>query len=139
MCDYCGCRGRAPVEGFGHDHERIGLLVASLEQALRSGTRDDEARAELLSLLARHGAAEEGGLYRELAVIGIDTARMEAEHDDVDQALASDDPAVVLPALARLRAHIHAEEYDLFPAAHQLLDDDAWQRVADAGEGSPRT
>lgn len=73
--------------------------------------------------------------YPELALAGVPTDAMEAEHDEVHAVLrtaaqAPDvDRAALETALRRLEGHIHREEYDLFPAAHQVLDDAAWDRI----------
>jgi hypothetical protein len=123
MCDYCDCRSRPLLASLAADHEQIGLLAQRV-------AADDVDTDELLGLLDRHADDEEAGLYPELAASGIDTAELEAEHEAIHDGLRSTDPDEVLKATRRLALHIHVEEYDLFPAAHQLLDDAAWTRLS---------
>ncbi len=124
MCDYCDCRSHPTIAAFGEDHARIGSLA---ERA----TSDAGALAEIVALLERHGAEEEAGLYRELAGVGIEVAHLHDEHEEIHAALHTGEPDRIAVALRRLHAHIRDEEYDLFPAAHQLLDDEAWARLGD--------
>ena len=119
MCDYCDCRSRPPLAAFGAEHERIGSLLADVD---RGGDP-----AALLELLEAHGRREEAGLYPALAAAGVDVAGLDDEHARIHAGLRRGDPA----AAAALRAHIHAEEHDLFPAAHQLLSDAAWDELGE--------
>jgi len=121
MCDYCDCRTRPSIAAFGSDHERIGSLLHELEQG-----GDPSA---LLELLEAHSLREEAGLYTELAAAGVDVSELSDEHAQIHAGLRHGDPA----AATALRSHIHAEEYDLFPAAHQVLDHAAWDRVDATG------
>jgi len=137
MCDYCGCRTRPLIAELVHDHERIAALSAEVRKRITAGADDasvsDGAR-RLEQVLAPHSAREEGGLYVELDASGISAAALRDEHRHVDEALADaaagdvDRPALVA-ALDVLDRHVHDEEYDLFPAAHQVLDDAAWDRL----------
>ena len=137
MCDYCGCRSRPPVAQLARDHERIGDLVASVRSSLEDDDRPGvrAALVELAGVLRAHDALEEGGVYPELIAEGIATDALHADHAAVDatirDVLAGSPRAWAdLPsALDRLAAHIATEEYDLFPAAHQLLSDPAWDRI----------
>lgn len=136
MCDYCGCRTRSLVAALGEDHDRIRSLSARAQEALDAA--DEEAAraalAELAAVLAPHSALEEGGLYPAVGDVGVEVERMYADHAEVDAAIAraahGDDALSAVPgALRRLADHIHLEEFDLFPAAHQLLDDVVWDRL----------
>ena len=138
MCDYCDCRTRPLLARLGEEHGRILALVGTIERLAATGAGVVEARSaleELAGLLEPHSAAEEVGFYVELARAGIDTEGLSADHGHVDgtvrDAARGDAPAwAVLPqALMALRDHIRREEYDLFPAAHQLLSSDAWDRI----------
>lgn len=127
VCDYCDCRSRPLLRRLGADHERIAALAAQAR-------RDPSAGGPLADAVAADARLEEAGLYRELAaagVAGIDT--LAADHARLDAALHAaargGDAAELGASLDELAAHIRAEEYDLFPAAHQLLDDAAWDRV----------
>ena len=137
MCDYCDCRTRPLLAHLGADHERILAGVHRLRTA--SGAGDADRRmvlaSELVDVLEGHDRLEEAALYPELALAGVPTDAMEAEHEQVDAVLrrvagaGEVEPAELATALRRLEAHIHREEYDLFPAAHQVLDDAAWDRI----------
>lgn len=138
MCDYCDCRTRPLLARLGEDHGRILALVGTIERLAATGATAADAHqplAELAELLVPHSAAEEEGFYVELAHEGIDTEGLSADHDHVDGTLrdaARGDAtawAVIPQALMALRDHIRREEYDLFPAAHQLLSSEAWDRI----------
>lgn len=137
MCDYCDCRSRPLIAELGEDHARISTLSALLRERAEAGDRSGAARAaaDLAAILDPHSRKEEAGLYRELEAIGFDADDLEAEHARVDDAVAgavaaTADLAAVVDALDALTRHIRTEEYDLFPAAHQLLDHDAWDRLS---------
>jgi hypothetical protein len=137
MCDYCGCRSRALLAKLGEDHARLALQCHRLLVAIAAG--DVDAAADAVAVLAGqlrpHSALEEAGLYQELRAAGIETGGLFEDHARVDAAVAAavrGDPgawAGLPAALSELQAHIDREEYDLFPAAHQLLDDPAWDRL----------
>lgn len=137
MCDYCGCRSRPLVADLGADHGRIADLASVVRRALDDGDRPGarQALTELAHVLEPHAVLEEGSLYPELALEGIATKEMYADHAFVDSTIrdavagSSEAWAEVPSALSRLAGHIATEEYDLFPAAHQLLSDVAWDRV----------
>ncbi len=137
MCDYCGCRSRNLLSELGHDHDRIRTVAAAAMAAVASGdvAVATEAVAKLTTMLEAHSALEEGGLYPELSAEGVDVVPMVDDHAVIDDAVAAagrgDTGAwEALPtALDRLVHHITAEEYDLFPAAHQILSDPAWDRI----------
>jgi len=140
MCDYCDCRTRPPLERLGRDHERI---VGSAQRLRARVHVDDMARLEarsLQQLLEDHDQWEEAGLYAELDRAGIDTTDLRADHEAIHAILgaAADGSAIepdsVLRALDQLQEHIHREEYDLFPAAHQVIDDAGWDRIEQALE-----
>ena len=137
MCDYCDCRSRPLLEDLGRQHELINAAVSRLRACMSSGDLDAvrSVAAELASALAPHSTTEEDTLYPELARAGIPDDDLRREHRSVDDAIraAIDDPVVneedLRAALDELQGHIHREEYDLFPAAHQLLSDQAWERI----------
>lgn len=141
MCDYCDCRTRPPLERLGRDHERIVGSAQRLRARLRADDRGmgPEARA-LQQLLEEHDRWEEAGLYAELDRVGLGTAGLRADHEVIHAILgaAADGSAIesssVLGALDQLEEHIHREEYDLFPAAHQVVDDAGWDRIERALE-----
>jgi hemerythrin-like domain-containing protein len=136
MCDYCDCRTRPLLAELGRQHELITAAIGRLRDAVR-GPRPEavpERAAELRDLLEPHAHLEEDTLYTELSGAGISEQAMVHEHSRIDAIVgaaaagqASGDE--VLTALGELEGHIHREEYDLFPATHQLLDDPAWDRI----------
>ncbi len=143
MCDYCGCRTQPSIAQLGEEHDRIESVAGDLRAAHTRGDRDGAAAiaSALLALLDPHVAREEGALFPELAEAGAShhVRRLEDEHEELDLALrpiaegaASATEWDALPrAIDELRRHIWTEEFDVFPAALQLLDPPAWQRVED--------
>ena len=134
MCDYCDCRTRPLLAQLGADHEQIVVMASRLRAAVDPDDRMRLAR-QLREALDLHSRREEAALYPELARAGVPTDALHAEHAEVDATLASaagerDVVDVdVRKVLDELDEHIHREEYDLFPAAHQILDDAAWDRI----------
>jgi hemerythrin-like domain-containing protein len=149
MCDYCGCRTQPSIARLGEEHDRIESVAEHLRAAHTRGDRDGAAAiaSALLTLLVPHVAREEGALFPELTGAGAShhVQRLEDEHEQFDLALrpiaggvASASEWAALPrAIDGLRAHIWTEEFDVFPAALQLLDPSAWQRVEE-GCGTSR-
>lgn len=131
MCDYCDCRSRNQLAAFGREHAEILVRVHDLERLLdaEETERTSALVADLLGLLDPHSRSEEVGLYRELDEAGVDVGHFSDEHQEVHELLRCPSNSERAAALAHLRGHIHREEYDLFPAAHQLLDDAAWDRL----------
>ena len=127
MCDCCDCRSRPRISQLWADHERISSLSAALRARIESDDADGAAIAtrELAAALDPHSRVEEAGLYVELGSIGCEAGDLEAKHERVDRAVeaaavGNADFAEVIDALDVLARHICTEEYDLFPAAHQL-------------------
>lgn len=145
MCDYCGCRRHPTIALLSDEHERIESLASALGSAHAEGapTRTAQAAAELVAALAPHTDREEHGLFVELDAAGAtehaDQLRTEhAQLDAVFRRVAHGDRAAwaqLDSALRALHRHILREEQDVFPAADQLLDDAAWNRV-NAGPGA---
>lgn len=135
MCDYCGCRSRALIAQLGVDHDTLRSLVRDLRRALDEGPAGVVAPAgRLAARLEDHSALEEGGLYVELDRAGIGAAQLREEHTLVDATIRAAaagraEPVALREALRILDDHITREEYDLFPGAHQILADDAWDRL----------
>lgn len=138
MCDYCGCRTQPAIAQLADEHERIDALADELAHAAHQRDRVavTKAAAALTATLRPHTQQEEQ-LLVELARAGVtdpvtalradhrelDTVFAAAAHgDDVDEPLLSD-------AVQQLHDHILREEHDVFPAALQLLDAAAWERI----------
>jgi hypothetical protein len=138
------------IERSGH-HRGLDVTHAPVAVTLPMadhGTCPRRAIASaLLSLLEPHVAREKGALFPELAEAGAShhVRRLEDQHAELDLALrpiagnmASASEWAALPrAIDELRHHIWTEEFDVFPAALQLLDPPAWQRVEDGCRPSP--
>ncbi len=138
MCDYCDCRTRPLLAALGADHDRVRSLAGEIERAVADDDRVTMRRAagELATLLADHSHVEERSLYPELDRAGMPTDGLRAEHASVEATVAAAaqaediDADELVSAVGELRDHVFREEYDLFPAAHQLLGDAAWERLA---------
>lgn len=135
MCDHCGCRAFPPIAELTADHETILLLAWSLAEAPRVGQHpDDTVRRDLLTLLDRHVAKEETGLYPALIATGAVSANevndLEAEHRDLRGSLT--EGVFDRRDFYALAAHIEDEEMELFPAAMLGFDDDEWDATSDA-------
>jgi hypothetical protein len=137
MCDYCSCRGHPLIERLGDDHARLLGWAARIETALQA---DDEMSAgaameRLLAVLDPHLELEDRTLVPALCsddaftatvtVIGTDHQRARVGRPVTGPADPGW-PTEVRAFVADLRAHIHLEEYDVFPAAAQLLSPAVW-------------
>lgn len=146
MCDFCGCRGQAPIDELSREHER---LLDVIYQVRRDAARDDHPTvvetfaAEFLPLLRRHTAKEEQGLFAQLRTAWAADERLRAlvaEHRRIEKLLdvvLRGDPGwreTVVQLGDELSAHIFDEETDLFPYALYELRDEQWAAVAAAHE-----
>ena len=148
MCDYCGCRTQPSIAQLSEEHDRIERIARDLRDAHTRGDRSGAATiaTDLLASLVPHVAREERALFPELTVAGApaQVQRLEDEHEQLELALrpvaagaASASQWTAIPrALDGLRHHIWTEEFDVFPAALQLLDPHAWQRIEDGFDRS---
>jgi hypothetical protein len=143
MCDYCDCRSAAPIAALSDDHAELKRLAAHVRRAAGDGdgARAADAFDALVRVLGPHADTEERGLFRALRACGEYVERadlLEAQHRELFDLAADLDPAAdptgVLRLLDHLDAHIHLEEYDLFPAVALALDTDGWAIVHDAHE-----
>lgn len=136
MCDYCDCRSRPLLAELGAEHVSIASMIRAVRDALRG---EDGAclpeRARLLhQALSRHSVLEERTLYPELQGAGISEEELVEEHARIDATIDAAAAGVananeLRAALSDLEDHTHREEFDLFPATHQLLGDRAWDRI----------
>lgn len=142
MCDQCGCRSEVPIARWVDEHVVISSASDSIVEALDGGDVP-AARARLAALaklLGPHAELEEATLFTELRTEGElveDVERLEGEHAGMRSAIAGlaglDDAQwsdSVRPLMGKLKAHIEAEEDDLFPASQKVLSIDGWQHVA---------
>ena len=137
MCSYCGCESEAVVAELMAEHETVGLLARRATTALAAGDRSTAVGTcgEIAALFDAHGSKEEAGLFAELVAEGLatDVVRgLEADHRRIEiglALLAAGDTSHLGHVLADLVDHAEREDSDLFPAALQLLPNDAWARV----------
>lgn len=136
MCDYCDCRRIPEIAALGEEHERIEDLADLVMTATKNGDPDVKAHfARLVRLLTTHVAREESGLFIEARTAGLGAEYVEDLEDDHRrfEALMKDpstlDAAAVEALFDELHRHIAIEEYDLFPAAAQMLSADQWARI----------
>jgi hemerythrin-like domain-containing protein len=132
MCDHCGCRAFAPIADLTAEHvEVLALAWQVAEDHAPSGTARLSRRDRLLSLLDRHVAKEELGLYPELSEVGAlvveDNARLEEEHRVVVEALIGG--SFDRRDFYALAAHVEEEELELFSSAMLRFDEESWQRL----------
>ena len=140
MCDYCACRDHPLLERLGDDHTQLLAWGVRIEAALRGG---DQAAARaglqhLLAILDPHLELEELALLPALAgddVFAATVVTIAADHHRARTGRPAQHPAdpadptwaaTVRAFVSDLRAHIHLEEYDVFPAASQLLAPSLW-------------
>jgi hypothetical protein len=143
MCDYCDCRSIALLDRLGADHAGILSLGAEVRDKIAAGDIAEarEVLTDLLVVLGLHTAVEEAALFPALDDAGIAgvAADLVGEHEEIDRlaTLAGATPDAGWPAAADLllrllEAHIRREEYDVFPAAMQLVPGDRWDAAHDA-------
>lgn len=140
MCDYCGCRSTNEIADLSVEHERVLSLVDALRHldASAPGSRSGgQLIDELATLLARHTAREETGVFAMLATFPEYAAyrqRFLDDHAHLDALAnaAAADRGVLAELLDLLESHVFAEETDLYPAIHQLFSPADWDHVDDA-------
>ncbi|HEU5161325.1 MAG TPA: hemerythrin domain-containing protein [Streptosporangiaceae bacterium] len=134
MCEHCGCREITPIGRLMAEHERLLDLVGLIRTALRAGDESGarEIVAELAGVLDPHVRAERGlfAVMREQGEFVDYLDGLEGEHADLAARLAGPLAAADLIEICdRLREHIQAEEYGLFPAALAGLGGGDWDDV----------
>ena len=136
MCDYCDCRRIPEIARLGQEHETIQELADEAMRLAKAGAAElPAAIARLREALAPHAAREENGVFTQARIVGLGPEYvddLEEDHErfvrllDGPEAL---DPESLEALLDDLHRHIAIEEYDLFPAAAQLLGDAQWRLV----------
>jgi hypothetical protein len=116
------------LDALCDEHE---LLLDLLDDIERSSDRAEALRLwdRLTAGLRAHVQKEVDQLRPILAedpLTATQLPRWDAEHLELAQVIRGEptDPR----AAALLRAHLHAEEHDLFPAAAAVIDPSAWER-----------
>lgn len=140
MCDYCDCRSVELIDQLGHEHSHL-LQQASRVRAQALVGDIAEARrtmAHLIEHLQEHTRTEEIALFPALQESGMEQTADEliGDHRAVDQLIVDADnasdaewPSIAVELLAVLADHIRREEYDVFPAAVQLVAPARWDGV----------
>lgn len=134
MCDYCDCRRITEIAELGAEHERIEELADAALVAARTGDATEEIE-RLRQALAPHAEREESGVFAEarasrLGSFYVDD--LEEDHRRFAAALAEPellDADTLEDVLDGLHRHIALEEYDLFPAAAQVLSEQQWEEI----------
>jgi hypothetical protein len=145
VCDYCGCRRFPLLERLGEEHEVLWSLVGDLRRALSSPGDVEPAAGRLISALDDHLVLEDGRLRPVLMtdpLLSTTVPSWDAEHQRIAELCEpAADPHLRTAQLAELcdllERHLHREEFDLFPAASQLLDEQAARGTTD--DDSPGT
>lgn len=147
MCDYCGCRGVAPIAELMDEHGALVDQAHHVRQDLGAG--DHAAAMSRLSVLVahldRHVQREEDGVFRAMRTAGefveeIDA--LEGEHDGFAvtiAALDSESPdfaARVTHLLDDLDVHVEREELGIFPVSVVTLGAKGWAIVDEAHTSS---
>ncbi len=132
MCDYCGCRRVPEIAALCDEHEQIQMLADDAVRLASSGAPGlAQAVIRLKDSLTAHVLREEQGVFTRLKEAGIANAYYvdDLEEDHVrfasNLALPAEVSASELDQLTdELVRHIAIEEYDVFPAAANLLTDE---------------
>jgi hypothetical protein len=137
VCDYCGCRSVELIDRLGQEHADLLLQGSTIRRQTLIGDLA-EARTSLAQLVAdlgRHTRTEEGALFPVMRYAGMEetAAELDGEHRALEhlvrEAAIADDaawPSIAIELLAILSAHVRREEYDVFPAAAQLVPPARW-------------
>lgn len=148
MCEYCGCRGVAPIAELMDEHTALVNQAHHVRQDLGAG-RPTAAKARLAALVAdleRHVRREEHGIFRALRTAGefIDEIdELEAEHRDFATLIASIDTGSVdfdahaARLLDDLSVHGEREDLGTFPVSVVTLGASGWSMVDQAHTESP--
>lgn len=136
MCDYCDCRRIPEIADLGEEHDRIEDLADEVLRSLKDGDSTVPALLDrLIAVLTEHVAREERGVFVEARAAGLAPEYVDDLEDDHRRfAAVLSDPGALDAEHAEalfdeLHRHIAIEEYDLFPAAAQVLTEDQWERI----------
>ena len=148
MCEYCGCRGVAPIAELMDEHSALVDQAQDVRQALSS---EDPATAmsRLIALVAhldRHVQREEEGIFRAMRGTGefVDEVdELESEHRDFAATIAGLDVGspnfgpTVTRLLDDLDQHVEREDLGIFPVSVVTLSANGWAIVDEAHDRSP--
>jgi len=148
VCEYCGCRGVAPIAELMDEHSALVDHAHEVRQALSSGD-PAAAMSRLTGLVAhldRHVQREEDGIFRAMRGSGEfveEVDELEAEHRDFAATIAaldsdaSDFAATVTRLLDDLDQHVEREDLGIFPVSVVTLSAQGWAIVDEAHSSSP--
>lgn len=140
MCDYCNCRSVALIDRLGEEHAALLGLGATVRTQALIG-KLPEARRSLARLVAEldlHTRTEEVALFPALQESGMEQTAAELVDDhrliehlvsEAERVVDAEWPSIAIELIAVLTDHIHREEYDVFPAAVQLVAPARWDAV----------
>lgn len=138
MCDYCDCRRIPEIADLGLEHDRIEDLADEVLRSLKDGGSTAPALLDrLITVLTEHVAREERGVFVEAREAGLAPEYVDDLEDDHRRfAAVLSDPRALDAEHAEalfdeLHRHIAVEEYDLFPAAAQVLTQAQWERITE--------
>ena len=148
MCEYCGCRGVAPIAELMDEHVALVEQASHVRHDLATGDRAsalDRLRV-LVADLERHVGREEDGVFRALRDAGEfldESDLLEGEHRGFAALVAGldlDSPQL-LETLTRLlddlADHVEREDLGIFPVSVVTLGADGWETVDRAHAESP--
>ena len=148
MCEYCGCRRVPAIGELMEEHDVILGDAHDVRAALSTGDRAATVvRLEhLASHLVPHVRREEIGIFAALRDHGEwaeEVGELEAEHRDLDSAIAELDPLDpsfdrrVLALLTSLEEHVERENLGIFPVSVVTLGAAGWDTVEAAHQQIP--
>ncbi|HWM73669.1 MAG TPA: hemerythrin domain-containing protein [Nocardioides sp.] len=148
MCEYCGCRGVAPIAELMDEHTALVTQAHHVRQDLGAGNTT-AAMARLSGLVAdldRHVQREEDGIFRAMRATGEfldEINELEGEHRDFGIAIAALEPdapdfaAQVTRLLDDLDVHVEREDLGIFPVSVVTLGASGWATIDRAHTRSP--
>jgi hypothetical protein len=148
MCEYCGCRGVAPIAELMDEHAALVDQAGHVRHDLATGDRTS-ALARLGTLVAdleRHVGREEDGVFRALRDAGDfleEIELLEGEHRGFAAVVAGLDTnsPQLLETLTRLlddlADHVEREDLGIFPVSVVTLGAAGWETVDRAHAESP--
>ncbi|HEX7099834.1 MAG TPA: hemerythrin domain-containing protein [Acidimicrobiia bacterium] len=143
MCDYCDCRRVPEIADLGAEHERIEELGDEALRLAKAGSPEFPAALDRLrAALEPHVTREEKGVFAQARIAGLGSYYVDDLEEDHRRFatildVGADIDAITLERLLDdLHRHIAVEEYDLFPAAVQVLTDSQWEAIESGRSGA---
>jgi iron-sulfur cluster repair protein YtfE (RIC family) len=148
MCEYCGCRGVAPIAELMDEHAALVDQASHLRHDLATGDRPSALSrlGVLVADLERHVGREEDGIFRALRDAGEfleEIELLEGEHRGFAAVVAGLDvdsprlPEMLTRLLDDLADHVEREDLGIFPVSVVTLGAAGWATVDRAHAESP--